>query len=472
MKMTIVQTATRQVRFLEAALVAIGAILFFQSCKKTVEQPEVLASGAAQVRANPKEADIQLVADNFVSPIGVVVAPDNSKRLFVIDQAGKIWIIKPDGTKAATPFFDVTSRLVTLSPFYDERGLLGFAFHPDYKNNGKFYVYYQLPPRAGGPAAGVAWNNLSRISEFRVSASNANMADMSTEKILFDIDDPQSNHNGGTLAFGPDGYLYISIGDGGAADDVAPGHVDDWYAFNAGGNGQDVEANLFGNVLRIDVNSGNPYGIPPDNPFVGKPGKDEIYAYGFRNPYRFSFDMGGAHRLFLGDAGQSRYEEVDLVTKGGNYGWNVKEGNECFNAAHDLQEVEDCPSVDNFGNKLIDPVIQVNNAANPEGGIATTVIGGNVYRGHAIPGFEGKYIFGTFSQTFTTADGELFMATPAGPGLWPFQEIHLASHPDDIGYFLKGFGQDWDGEIYLTVSRALGPSGTSGKVFKLVPAGQ
>jgi glucose/arabinose dehydrogenase len=264
--------------------------------------------------------------------------------------------------------------------------------------------------------------------------------------------------------------LYISIGDGGGADDVGPGHVTDWYGFNAGGNGQDIDSNLLGNVLRIDVNSGNPYSIPSDNPFVGKRGLDEIYAYGLRNPYRFSFDMGGSRRLFLGDAGQSRYEEIDVIVKGGNYGWNVKEGFECFNAAHDLEEVNDCPTMDDMGNQLIDPVISINNAANPEGGRATTVIGGNVYRGHSIPGFEGKYIFGTFSQSFTHGDGELFIANPAGEGPWSYQEINLVSHPNDIGYFLKGFGQDLQGEIYLAVSGSLGPSGANGKIFKLVSA--
>jgi glucose/arabinose dehydrogenase len=449
----------------------LSAILLMAGCKKTdIKNNSSEQSIAAQALNRLKDVDLQLVADNFTSPIGVVAVPDASNRLFVIDQVGKIWIISGNGTRLSTPFIDVTSRLATLSPFYDERGLIGFAFHPDYKTNGKFYVYYQLPPRPGGPQAGVNWNNLSRISEFKVSASNPNAADLATEKILLEMDDPQSNHNGGTLEFGPDGYLYISIGDGGAADDVAPGHVEDWYPVNAGGNGQDIEANLFGNILRIDVNNGNPYGIPADNPFVGKTGKDEIYAYGFRNPYRFSFDMGGSHHLYVGDAGQVLYEEVDDVKKGGNYGWNVKEGTHCFNAASDLTELANCPDVDNFGNPLIDPVIEINNAANPKGGIATTVIGGNVYRGHAIPGFQGKYIFGTFSQSFTTVNGELFIAQPAGPGLWPFQEIHLVSHPDDIGYFLKGFGQDNSGEIYLTVSSSLGPSGSAGKVFKLVPA--
>ena len=414
-----------------------------------------------------KAVDIEQVTDGLVSPIGLVAVPDNSKRLFIIDQIGKVWIIDGDGNKLSTPFIDLTSKLVTLTPAYDERGLLGLAFHPDYKNNGRFYIYYQLPPRAGGPTSTDAWNNLSRIAEFKVSA-DPNVADMNSEKILLDIDDPQSNHNGGTVAFGPDGYLYIAIGDGGAADDVAPGHVTDWYTPNAGGNGQDLDSNLFGNILRIDVNTGNPYGIPADNPFVNKPGLDETYAFGFRNPFRFSFDMGGSHQLLAGDAGQVLWEEVSVVTKGGNYGWNVKEGTHCFNAANNMMVMPSCPSVDTMGNPLIDPVIELNNWQNPAGGKATTVIGGNVYRGHNIPNWQGKYIFGTFSQSPTTANGELFIATPMGSGMWPYEEISLKSHPDDIGYYLKGFGQDNDGEIYLTVSSMLGPSGTTGKVFKLV----
>ncbi|THU39772.1 PQQ-dependent sugar dehydrogenase [Niastella caeni] len=418
-----------------------------------------------------KAVDIQLVADNFVSPIQVV-ASRNSERLYVVDQIGLVWVIDKDGNKRTTPFLDLTSKLVTLNPAFDERGLLGLAFHPDFKVNGRFFVYYQLPPRAGGPTTGVLWNNLSRISEFTVAA-DALVANMASETVLLEWDDPQFNHNGGTLAFGPDGYLYISIGDGGAANDVAPAHVEDWYAANAGGNGQDIEANLFGDILRIDVNSGEPYGIPADNPFVNKPGRDEIYAFGFRNPYRFSFDMGGAHWLIAGDAGQVLWEEVSVVTKGGNYGWNVKEGRHCFNAANNDTVLASCPSVDTMGNPLIDPVIELNNWQNPAGGKATTVVGGHVYRGHAIKGWEGKYVFGTFSQTPTTADGELFIATPHGPvGNWHHEEVSLKSNPDDVGYYLRGFGQDNEGEIYLTVSSMVGPQGNTGKVYKLVPAHQ
>ncbi len=149
--------------------------------------------------------------------------------------------------------------------------LLGLAFHPDFKTNGKFYLFYTAPPRAGTPVPGTAgsgWNNLTRISEFKVSAADANQADLSSERVLLEDNHPYLNHNGGTLAFGPDGFLYISIGDGGNADDVGNGHVPDWYAVNAGGNGQDNYANLMGNILRIDVN-GSPYNIPADNPFVG-----------------------------------------------------------------------------------------------------------------------------------------------------------------------------------------------------------
>jgi glucose/arabinose dehydrogenase len=294
---------------------------------------------------------------------------------------------------------------------------------------------------------------------------------MATERIILQMDDPQSNHNGGTIAFGNDGYLYIAIGDGGSANDVAAGHVDDWYTANAGGNGQDIDANLFGNVLRLDVSStATPYTIPGDNPFVGTTGRDEIWAYGFRNPYRMSFDMGGNHELYLGDAGQVLYEEINRVTKGSNYGWNVKEGKICFQAANNDTAFANCPTADPLGKTLIDPVIVIDNAAKPGGGRALTIIGGNVYRGSAIPAYDGKYIFGTYAQNAGTPNGELFIATPAGQSDWNFQEITMVSHPGDLGYYLKGFGQDNAGEIYLAVSSNGGPSGTTGKILKLVKA--
>ena len=439
-------------------LLIICVLVIFSGCKKIDDI------------FKPQQIDAKLFSDNLVSPIGIVAIPDNSKRMAIIDQIGRVWITDENGTKSAAPLIDITSKMVTLNPGYDERGLLGFAFHPNYKSNRRFFIYYQLPPRPGGPQTGSNWNNLSRISEFSVTESAPNTTNLATEKIILEWDDPQSNHNGGTIEFGVDGYLYIAIGDGGAANDVAPGHVEDWYPVNAGGNAQNIEANLLGKILRIDINHGSPYSIPEDNPFVNKPGRDEIYAYGFRNPFRFSFDMGGSHQLYAGDAGQVLYEEVDIVKKGGNYGWNVKEGTHCFNAASNATELSSCPSVDVFGIPLTDPVIEMNNFQNPKGGRATTIIGGNVYRGHAIRGLDGHYIFGTFSQGPTTPNGELFQSKPGGSGLWSFEEISLKSHPEDIGYYLKGFGQDLKGEIYLAVSSLAGPSGNTGKILKLVVA--
>jgi glucose/arabinose dehydrogenase len=457
MKINSTKTNCMMSRFAGPLTVALFTVLFvLPGCRKDDEEPH-------------SAVDTKVIADNLVSPLGLVEAPDYSHRLFIHDQVGKIWIVDDYGTKLPIPFLDVTSKMVPLNPGYDERGLLGFTFHPNFRNNGKFYIYYTLPPNPGGPEAGSSWNNLSRISEFRVSAGNPNVADMSTEKVILELDDPQSNHNGGTICFGEDGYLYIAIGDGGAANDVAPGHVEDWYDVNKGGNGQDVEANLFGNILRIDVNSGSPYGIPESNPFVDKPGRDEIWAYGFRNPYRFSFDMGGSHWLYVGDAGQSLYEEIDVVNKGGNYGWNVKEGTHCFDAANNMVELPGCPVEDTMGKYLIDPVIELNNADNPKGGKATTIIGGNVYRGDKLPQLAGKYIFGIFSQPGRIPNAELYMSHPGGSGLWSFEELILKGHPSDIGYYLKGFGQDLKGEVYIAVSGIAGPSGNTGKVLKLVP---
>jgi glucose/arabinose dehydrogenase len=467
--------------FLHYAAVVLLLNFLILSCKKsdvpnTGEQQ--LSESKNQILHSPRDIDLQQIADGLASPLSVVEAPDDSHRLFVVDQIGRIWIIGSNGQKLAQPFMDITSKMVTLGRFYDERGLLSMAFHPNFKMNHKFYIFYTAPPPPGGPTTDAGntglpktWNNTTRISEFKVSSANPNMADMNSERIILEEPHPQANHNGGTIAFGDDGYLYISIGDGGNKNDIGPGHVEDWYPTNAGGNGQDNDANLMGNVLRIDVNSssnGKNYSIPHDNPFVGKAGRDEVWAYGFRNPYRFSFDMKGSRRMFLGDAGQNLYEEVDVVEKGGNYGWNIKEGTHCFNAADETHELSNCPDKDAFGNKLINPVLEMPNVANPEGGHWVVVVGGNVYRGNSIPGLEGKYLFANFATSFTSPSGELYVSKPDGPGLWSFEKLSLKSFGDNIGHFIKGFGQDLSGEIYVLGSTQLGPTGTTGKVFKLV----
>ncbi|HZE84983.1 MAG TPA: hypothetical protein VE035_11790, partial [Puia sp.] len=186
--------------------------------------------------------------------------------------------------------------------------------------------------------------------------------------------------------------------------------------------------------------------------------------------YRFSFDMGGSHQLLLGDAGQSLYEEIDLVTKGGNYGWNVKEGSHCFSTDNDLVERASCPSVDSAGKPLIDPIIELVNAANPKGGgVAVTIVGGNMYRGKIFSSFQGHYIFGIFSQD-GKANAKVYMADAATSGTWPYKELALSGFTPDLGQYLKSIGQDQSGEIYLLTSGLQGPSGTTGKVYKMVAA--
>ena len=320
----------------------------------------LLPLAALSAAAQPAAA-LELVADGFTNPLVLTEPPDGSGRLFVVDQPGRIWIVTDDGDRLDEPFLDISDRVIELNEHYDERGLLGLAFHPDYAQNGRFFVFYSAPLRE---RALDNFDHTNRLSEFHVSEGDPDVADPGSERVLMENDHPYMNHNAGTLAFGPDdGMLYVSLGDGGHRDDqdmnLVPGHVEDWYDVNIGGNGQDIENNLLGSILRIDVDTeaggghhggGTPYTVPGDNPFAGIPGaKGEVWAYGFRNPYRFSFDMGGDHDLIAGDAGQNLYEEISLVTKGGNYGWNVMEGRHCFNAASPTAPFATCPAETGVG---------------------------------------------------------------------------------------------------------------------------
>jgi glucose/arabinose dehydrogenase len=431
----------------------------------------VLLGGSFALRGqsalgDPFTVGVRQIAAGLTAPVALVEPPDGSRRLFIVDQIGLIRVLLPDGELLPEPFLDLRDRIVPLRPNFDERGLLGLAFHPRYAENGRFFVYYSAPLREGAPAG---WNCTSHISEFLVSA-DPNRADPASERILLQIDKPQFNHNAGTVAFGPDGYLYISIGDGGGANDVGLGHVEDWYPDNAGGNGQDITENLLGSILRIDVDGGAPYAIPPDNPFVGTEGLDEIWAYGFRNPYRISFDGGS---LFAGDAGQLLWEEVSLVVKGGNYGWNVKEGTHCFDAENAGVSPAECPSFAPGGVPLRDPVIEYANARNPIGGLGLVVVGGHVYRGGELPQLRGRYVFGDWSRSFGRPDGTLLVATPRKNGLWPIQELLVQGSPGGrLGDFILGFGRDLRGEVYVLASDSVGPSGSTGKIYRLVRPGR
>ena len=424
---------------------------------------------------DPRTVGVRLIADGFAAPVTMAEPPDGTRRLFIVDQVGLIHVLMPDGSLRAEPFLDLRDRIVPLTPSFDERGLLGLAFHPGYATNGRFFVYYSAPLRAGAPAG---FDHTSHISEFRVSADR-NRADPTTERVVLQVDEPQFNHNAGTVLFGPDGFLYISLGDGGGADDVGLGHVEDWYAVNEGGNGQDVTQNLLGSILRIDVDSGAPYRIPPDNPFTAVPGCadgcDEIFAYGFRNPYRMSFDMGGTGQLFAGDAGQELWEEISIVDKGGNYGWNVKEGTHCFSTAEPHESLEECPdrvlAGVRVGDPLIDPAIEYANHHQPDG-LGAAVVGGYVYRGSGLPQLAGRYVFGDWSREMEEPDGTLFVASPRKKGLWHMQELRVAAQASGrIDHFVLGFGQDSAGEMYVLVTTEPGPTGDTGKVFKLVRPG-
>ena len=408
--------------------------------------------------------ELELVADGFVSPV-TLTAPADDDRLFVVDRTGQVYIVSQDGERNDEPFLDVSGQMVDLSEQYDERGLLGMAFHPDYAENGKLYVYYSAPLRDDAPEG---WNHTAVVSEFTV-AEGGDTVDMASERILLEVDEPQMNHNGGQLAFGHDGYLYVGLGDGGGADDVGEGHP-------PLGNGQDVTT-LLGSILRIDVDAESGYAIPDDNPFAdgaelpddvewaGDEARPEIYAWGLRNPFRFSVDRETGD-FIIADVGQNLFEEVNVMTEPANFGWNIREGAHPF----DTENPDEIPEDDGvttgpLGNELVDPVLEYlhSNVDEEEGrGISTT--GGFVYRGSAIPDLTGHYVFGDWSQSFNEPGGKLFVATgPEGSGGdWAFVMDR------QLDEFVLAFGQDAAGELYLMTTEQAGPQGETGKVYRIV----
>ena len=329
---------------------------------------------------------------SFERPVDLQNAGDGTDRLFVVEQAGRILVFPNDPAAAsAGVFLDIRDRV---NDGGNEEGLLGLAFHPEYKTNGSFYVYYSVSdPRR------------SRLSRFSVSSQDPNAADPASEEILLEVDQPYSNHNGGQISFGPDGYLYVALGDGGSGGDPQ-------------GNGQN-RSTLLGKILRIDADRA-PYGIPPDNPFAGNTQgyREEIFAYGLRNPWRFSFDRPTG-RLWAGDVGQNKYEEIDIIEAGKNYGWNVMEGKHCYDA-------DVCAT-----GGLTLPVWEYPHS---EG---QSITGGFVYRGAALPELAGKYIYADFVSGKIWAlryDGQ----TP------PVNDLLI-----DTRLNISSFGVDEAGELYL-----------------------
>jgi len=345
--------------------------------------------------AGPIEAQVPLtvaldkVVDGLSNPVCLTHAGDGSGRLFVVEQVGKIRIIQ-NGSLLGVPFLDIQSRVTSGG----ETGLLSVAFHPSFKSNRRFFVNYtdQRP------------NLKTIIAEYQASMGNLNLAD-TTEKVLLTIDQPFDNHNGGQLQFGPDGYLYIGMGDGGSGGDPQ-------------GNGQNENV-LLGKLLRIDVDGGPPYSVPVDNPFVGAPGADEIWASGLRNPWRFSFDRVNG-RLFAGDVGQNSYEEVDIIERGGNYGWNIMEGNHCY-----------APSTgcDTTGLKL--PINEYDHS------LGDAVTGGYVYRGPQFPQMAGIYLFADFGSS------RMWALRETNRGVWNRSELL------EPGFNISALGEDESGELYV-----------------------
>ena len=340
----------------------------------------------------------------FMRPVDLQQPDDETNRLFVVEQSGIISVFPNDeAATGKTTFLDIQSRVNSKG---NEQGLLGLAFHPDYKTNGYIYVNYT----AGNPDRNI-------VSRFKVSA-NKDQIDTGSEQVLLSISDPYSNHNGGQLSFGPDGFLYIAFGDGGSGGDPQ-------------GNGQN-RASLLGKIVRIDVNKqekGNQYGIPSDNPFAGNTSgyREEIYAYGLRNPWRFSFDAT-TKKLWVGDVGQNSYEEIDIVEKGGNYGWNTMEGFHSFGSGGSQT-----------GLKL--PIWEYGRS------LGISITGGFVYRGTALPGLKGKYIFADYGSR------RLWMLDPADIANPVVTELPKTE------FAVSSFGVDQKNELFIC--------GFDGKIYKL-----
>lgn len=438
--------------------------------------PESIPEGRVEVALEP-------VATGLIAPNYATHAPGIENQLYVVDQPGQVWRVNLT-TRIRYLFMDVSTRLTPLGIFgpgtFDERGLLGLAFHPNYAVNGLIYTYTS-EPKSGAPdfpttmPSGLEPNHQSIVTEWKVinHTQDDGFVDMSNDSTsgrreLMRIDQPQFNHNGGALAFGLDGKLYVVLGDGGGADDKdGQNFIGGPIVGHGDGNAQD-NSNLLGTIIRIDPLGSNSlngrYGIPIDNPFVSNPsmGLTEIYAWGLRNAFRISFDRKTGV-LYAADVGQNHIEEVNIIEKGGNYGWNLKEGSFFFNANRNYPGFVHNEDPGNLAAlNLIDPIMQYDH----DEGIS--VIGGFVYRGKLFKQLKGSYVFGDWSKSFSLPSGRLFYQYQTSD----IREFVFTDRAE-LGFFLNGFGQDFAGELYVLGNKTGTPFANAGlgtgQVLKMVP---
>jgi glucose/arabinose dehydrogenase len=398
-------------RFLLIAAAVLSAAAFACSDGDSENPGQTPATGtpavtapAGQTPSAVPQVAVQRLVTGLTRPTFVTNAQDGSGRLFVLEKGGRIDIIK-DGALLKTPMLDLTPIVLSSG---NEQGLLGLAFHPEFAKNGRFFVAY------------TAKNSNDTVAEYHMDPAS-DTADANSAKVMLSVPDPFPNHNGGMLAFGPDRYLYTSFGDGGSGGDP-------------NGNGQNTSVFL-GKILRLDVDGGSPYAIPKTNPFANNSSaKQEIWAYGFRNPWRFGFDRKTGD-LWIADVGQDKYEEVDFQPagdKGGqNYGWNVMEGNHCYRPASNCDQ-----------SGLTKPIFEYSH----DDGCSIT--GGYVYRGSAIPGLAGRYLLTDYCKP------TLYATTRAADGSFSTQQL------DTLPNGVSSFGEDEAGELYITVD-------SEGAVYRL-----
>jgi glucose/arabinose dehydrogenase len=369
------------------------------------------------------------IVEGLQAPTALVFPTANTG--WVAEQTGKIRLIR-DGKLTDVVVLDTRSKMVRVGAGYEEKGLLNIAIHPKFGANGKFYLFYSRNTTTINPTNNRKFDHTDVVAEYKM-LPNSEQADPSSERIILTQDKPDGNHNGGGIVFGADGYLYVTFGDGGGQHDQH-GTI---------GNGQDMNTWL-GKVLRINVDVDGTYTVPADNPFVGKDGvKPEIWASGFRNPYRITLDKA-SKQLFIGEVGQDLYEEVDILEKGANYGWRVVEGNHCHNPATGCDFTGYTPPISEYHHS--------------EG---VSILGGYVYNGQQVPNLKGKYIFGDWT-------GPVWYLQKAG-NKWTRGKVTLKNFP--LAGKITGWGEDQSGELYYLINAEAGPGpygATTGSIYKII----